>query len=152
MGACGVPTTTAAPTAPPSPSPWPSILALVGAPILLYVPLVGYRWDYLSHYLIGAGAVLGVVGVGRLAGWSTDRLGAVAAVLVLVLSAYTEHRWFGALVFDWADIGAGGLGACGAAVALVGRDRPGGGPLVAIAVAVTLAGLALRVGTGGLPG
>jgi hypothetical protein len=129
---------------------WTPVLALLGTPIVLYVPLLGYRWDYLSHFLIGAGAVVGLVGLSRLAGWTNDAVGVATAAAVLVAGTYAEHAWFGALVFDWADIGAGGLGACCAAVALLGdRDGPDAGGLVVLAVVTTLAGLVLRFGVGG---
>jgi hypothetical protein len=119
----------------------------------LYPVLLGYRWDYLSHFLIGAGTVLGAVGAGRAMGWRSDGIGAGVAVAVVAASLYTEHRWFGALVFDLVDIGAGGLGACCAAAALLGsRGKQGAGTLLAAAIAATAAGFALRFGVGGLPG
>lgn len=152
MGACGVPT-----SAPPTVTvrerrSWAPLLVLLGGPILLYPPLVGYRWDYFSHFLIGAGAVLGVVGLSRLVGHGGDGPAVLAAGGVLVASALTERWWFGALVFDWADIGVGGLGACCAAVALVGRDNgPHPAALLVLSALFGFVGLLVRFGLGGVP-
>jgi hypothetical protein len=152
MGACGVPTAAPATTSAPGARPWIPLLLVLGGPVLLYPPLVGYRWDYLSHFLIGAATVLGAVGLSRLAGRPGDALAVVTAAGVLAASALTEHRWFGALVFDWADIGVGGLGACCAAAALVGRrDGPPGWALVVLAGALGLVGLVVRFGLDGVP-
>jgi hypothetical protein len=153
MGACGVPTTATSPAAATGRATWTPILGLLGIPMLLYVPLLGYRWDYLSHFLIGAGTVFGIVGLSRLLGWSTDGIAAASAAGVFVVGAMAEHQWFGELVFDWADIGAGGLGACCAAVAVLGdQDRPAGGELVALSLAAGVVGLFLRFGVAGPQG
>lgn len=153
MGACGVPAPSPPTVIDQDRRTWAPLLVILGGPILLYPPLVGYRWDYLSHFLIGAATVLGFVGLSRLVGRQGDGLAVMTAGGVLVASALTEHLWFGALVFDWADIGVGGLGACCAAAALVGRrDGPHAGALVALALALGLIGLVVRFGLDGVPG
>lgn len=127
---------------------WRPLLALVGGSVLLYLPLVGYRWDYLAHFVIGAGLALTLMAIALLVGVDLHAAGAVAVTAVLVGSILGEHWWFGQLVFDWADVGSGGLGAASATVGgMTARPRIRRRTVLLIGVALTAAGLALRYGT-----
>jgi hypothetical protein len=138
-------TTTTHPPAPPRSLAALGVELAVGSAALLV--LVGGRWDYLGHFLAGAGTALGVAAVALLAGWSARAVAVVAAVVPVVLGTLAELVLFSRLLVDWADVGAGGLGA-----ALVGAhllaEAPVAAPrrLLVVAAALVAAGLLLRFG------
>jgi hypothetical protein len=86
------------------------LVATVGIAAALYVPLVGHRWDYLGHCTAGAG--LALLAMALVHGTGRDRAASasVAALAVVALGLVGEWLWFSHLFFDFADIGAGGLG------------------------------------------
>jgi hypothetical protein len=124
------------------------LLALVGSGAALYLLLAGHRWDYLGHFAAGAGLALLAVVIAHRVGIPGLWAGPLAAAAVIVLSAAGEAFLFSYLVFDWADIGAGGLGASLVAAWCV---RNGGMPVPAraallVAAFLTVAGFVLRFG------
>jgi hypothetical protein len=124
------------------------LAAALAVSVLLYVPLVGYRWDYLGHFATGAGLGLAAILVGRRLVASPAFVPPVAAATVVLLSVVGEALWFSRLFFDWADIGSGGLGAALVACWAVRQEDTElqRAPLVALAVLLVIAGVVLRFG------
>jgi hypothetical protein len=120
----------------------------LGALSLSYGLLSGHRWDYLAHFVLGAGLALLAVVVAWELGLGHDVAGVSALVLVLTASIAGEYWFFSALLVDWADVGSGVLGA-GVVAAVAVRARPAtlivrtAGPLT---VFLLLTGVALRYG------
>lgn len=120
----------------------------IGALSLSYGLLSGHRWDYLAHFVLGAGLALLAVLVAWEVGVHHDVAGVSALVLVLAASIAGEFWFFSALLVDWADVGSGVLGA-GVVAAVAVRARPAtlgvrtAGPLTLF---LLLAGVVLRYG------
>jgi hypothetical protein len=132
-----------------APSAGREVLVLVGliaAAALLYVPLLGYRWDYLGHFATGAGLALVLILVGQRTPLPPAAVAPISAAAVMLLSTIGETLWFSHLFFDWGDIGAGGLGAALVAAWALrnGDQRLSEGPLLPLAVLLVIAGILLR--------
>jgi hypothetical protein len=124
------------------------LLALVGGGATLYLLVAGHRWDYLGHFTAGAGLALVAILIARAAGIPAERAGPLAASVVILLSAVGEAFLFSYLVYDWADIGAGAVGAtlvAGWRVRNEDAELPLRAP-VAVALVLTAAGFVLRFG------
>jgi hypothetical protein len=124
------------------------LVCTLGALALAYGILSGHRWDYLAHFVMGAGLALLAVVVGWELGWPHHVAGILGLTMVLIGSVVIEYLFFSALMVDWADVGSGVLGA-GVVAAVAIRARPGSlaagvaGPLTAF---LLLGGLVLRYG------
>lgn len=141
----GVPASTSAAGA----APRIALLAsFLGVAAVLYLPLVGHRWDYLGHFATGAGLALALTVVARLAGAGSTPAAVGSAAGVVGLSVLGEALRFSHLFFDWADIGAGALGAALVAAWALGEEdrRLRAGPLLALSVLLVMAGIGLRFG------
>lgn len=132
----------------PPATPTTALVLVLVVTIALYVPLVGYRWDYLAHYLTGAGLALGTVIVGTRRGLPVPGAVGVACTLVLGLGLVGEIWWSGSLFRDWADIGMGAIGSTvvAAFVLRIELDAGATGRLAPLAAFLVIVGVVVRFG------
>jgi len=103
------------------------LLVSLGAATAVYAIVFSYRWDYLGHFLAGAGLelllLLLVAGGSRaLAPHTTTTVLAVGGLAVI-----SERLWFGDIFFDWIDVANttfGALVVASALVAATAQDLP----------------------------
>lgn len=123
----------------------PLIIA-VGAACGVYLTLLAFRLDYLSHFLAGAGVALLVLVACSFLTTRLDLAAVGAVVSVGALGWLSEGLWFGDVFFDWIDIVNTVLGALVVAGAVAGATptdmrRPA---MVRLGAGLVVAGFVMR--------
>lgn len=113
----------------------------VSAAAAVYVLLLGYRPDYLGHFLAGYGGTLLLLAFAALGEHELDREVVGATVVAILLGIGAEATVFRIAIFDPVDVANQSLGACLAAAGMLGRTGSGrlaGGAMVLATVALVV--------------